>query len=175
METDLSKIMDAVVEVTGVSEGLIRSGSRKAEIALARSLYVYFAKELTKLSFNAIGRSINRTHATVLYTWRQVRFYLSMHDRKVMPFYEQLKNLTIMSEKKQSIEICPSERDLSNVEHLVMSGFRCPTCNGMGNVTNWGVGERDTKIETCSRCNGSGILQAAVVIEWMPDKKKNHA
>ena len=69
-----------IAEVVNHYFGLdIRKNSRKREYVMAKSIYYYIARKYTKRSLMAIGREINRDHATVLHGLK-----LYEQDRKVL-------------------------------------------------------------------------------------------
>ncbi len=75
-ETDMSidNITAAVCEHFNVDEKTLYASSRKKEIAQARQVAMYLAKELTDKSLMEIGRKMgNRNHATVLYAVKTIK------------------------------------------------------------------------------------------------------
>ena len=68
----------------------ITSRCRDSEHAIARAVYYDIAYNKLKLgSMNAIGRSIGRTHATVINALNNIlpdvkTYYNSMHDRRIL-------------------------------------------------------------------------------------------
>jgi DnaJ-class molecular chaperone len=72
-----------------------------------------------------------------------------------------------MSSKSQSIEIKPP-RNGEMVEGIYSSGHVCPYCKGNG--WPWGEYRPGAGVEKayCSKCKGSGMLDAMVTIEWKP-------
>jgi chromosomal replication initiator protein len=72
----------------------LESKSRKHEIALARQMAIYLAKQLTQLSLKSIGSNFsNRDHSTVLHSCQTIENYL-VTDPAVKSAYETLcKNL----------------------------------------------------------------------------------
>lgn len=75
-------IVDATAEYYKLNPDVIFSKSRVRDIADARMVIMYLANKLTSLSSKAIGRKLNRTHATVHHGIEAVR------DR--MPFASEL-------------------------------------------------------------------------------------
>lgn len=68
-EISLTEIIDNVSDYYGVSAKEIASKSRRREVANARQVAMYLAKQLTNKSLKEIGRAIgNRDHATVLHS-----------------------------------------------------------------------------------------------------------
>jgi chromosomal replication initiation ATPase DnaA len=64
---NLSNVMEAVVEVTGVPSYQVIGKSRMKEIAMARHLFCYMARLHTNASLLAIGKFLSgRDHATVM-------------------------------------------------------------------------------------------------------------
>jgi len=74
-----------------------------------------------------------------------------------------------MSREKQIIEVAPPE--YSNYrESSVLSGFKCPRCNGRGWLPDYGI--KDIGRMDCERCGGTGRLNATVRIEWVADERE---
>lgn len=70
----IESIQNTVCNYFKVSPDEIRGRSRKREVVLVRQVSMYFAKELTKESLAAIGKSIGgRDHATVLHACKSVK------------------------------------------------------------------------------------------------------
>lgn len=68
-EITVSYIEKTVCEYFHVTVELVRSRSRKAEVAQARQIIMYFAKRYTDQSLSAIGELLGgRSHATVLHS-----------------------------------------------------------------------------------------------------------
>ena len=66
-------IEKTVCEYFHVPIELVRSRSRKADVAQARQLIMYFAKRYTDQSLSAIGELLGgRSHATVLHSCKVV-------------------------------------------------------------------------------------------------------
>lgn len=88
-------IKETVSEYYKIPIDIIESKSRKHEIALARQMCMYLAKQLTNLSLKSIGANFgNRDHSTVLHSCQTIENYL-VTDRKVKGSFETLlKSLT---------------------------------------------------------------------------------
>ena len=72
-EITVSMIEKTVCEYFHVPTELVRSRSRKADVAQARQLIMYFAKRYTDQSLSAIGELLGgRSHATVLHSCKVV-------------------------------------------------------------------------------------------------------
>ena len=71
----------------------LRSSSRKAPIVLARAVAIYFARQLTPLSYDEIGRYLGgRDHTTVLHNHRRIEAGLKK-DRALRSAIEDLTRL----------------------------------------------------------------------------------
>ncbi len=60
-------IADAVAEGFNITPDLIFTKNRKRDVADARQVVMYLAKKLAKMSMTAIGKKLDRTHATVIH------------------------------------------------------------------------------------------------------------
>ena len=88
---DINDIKEAVSEYFKLSIEQLESKNRKHEIALARQMAIYFAKELTPSSLKIIGSHFGgRDHSTVMHSCQVIENYL-VTDRQVKNAYETLK------------------------------------------------------------------------------------
>lgn len=86
----MEDIKEAVSAHFNVDIELIESKSRKHEIALARQMAIYLAKQLTSLSLKNIGANFGgRDHSTVLHSCQAIENYL-VTDKSVKNAYENL-------------------------------------------------------------------------------------
>jgi len=69
---DIERIEQVTSQITGVSIEQMHTRTRKQEVAWARQLSMYFARQMTKLSLDAIGGHFDRTHATALHACRSI-------------------------------------------------------------------------------------------------------
>jgi chromosomal replication initiator protein len=67
----VQEIQERTCEAFGVSIGELRSSSRGAEVAWARQVAMYLARELTDATLPAIGREFGRNHTTVLHACKR--------------------------------------------------------------------------------------------------------
>lgn len=74
-----------------------------------------------------------------------------------------------MSKARKFVEICAPDR--LRTERFTSRGHKCPYCGGRGyfiaDLLMPGVGT----IKECPDCDGTGLLTAAVTVEWKPAKK----
>ncbi len=68
----IEQIISEVARNYSVQESDILSRRKTANIALARQVAMYIAKETTELSYKAIGESFGRDHTTALYACREI-------------------------------------------------------------------------------------------------------
>jgi chromosomal replication initiator protein len=68
----MKTIQNQVCKAFGIKPKEIQSRSRKKQVALARQVAMYLARNYTELTLQAIARSFNRKHGTVLYAVGQV-------------------------------------------------------------------------------------------------------
>lgn len=81
-----------------------------------------------------------------------------------------------MSRTLQLLNITPESHNKENEPEVKSySDFECPSCNGKGffNHSGWAAKFKkdldDPDFVECTRCAGTGKLQAKVVIKWMPE------
>lgn len=77
----INSIVSAIVKVTGIEFNRIQSPKRQREIVNARQLFCYFTRKRTELSFSEIGDIINRDHATVIHSVKEIKNLLT-YDRE---------------------------------------------------------------------------------------------
>ncbi|MCR5455795.1 MAG: chromosomal replication initiator protein DnaA [Bacteroidales bacterium] len=78
----IEHIIKTVCSHFGIKEQVLSSKSRAKEIATARQLAMYFAKQLTELPYKQIGIAIgNRDHSTVLYACKTVAKQIEKDDK----------------------------------------------------------------------------------------------
>jgi len=67
MTTQVRSITDAVCREYGVTLDSLRSRDRTKTLAEARQVWMWCARELTRLSLSEIGSHFGRKHSTVLW------------------------------------------------------------------------------------------------------------
>ena len=72
-EITLDHIIDTICEQMGVDKERLLSSERTREVAMARQIAMYLAKQLTKIPLTAIGLAMGgRNHATVLHSCKTI-------------------------------------------------------------------------------------------------------
>ena len=72
-EITIEHIIDSVCNYMNIDRERLNSSERTREVAIARQLAMYLAKQLTKIPLSAIGAAIgNRNHATVLHSCKTI-------------------------------------------------------------------------------------------------------
>lgn len=89
----IEKIIEEVARSYDVSENDILSRRRTAELAHARQVAMYIARETTELPYQAIGEAFNKDHTTVLYNVRQIEEFLVDHPYEKETIDDIIKNL----------------------------------------------------------------------------------
>lgn len=89
----VEKIIEEVARSYDVSENDILSRRRTAELAHARQVAMYIARETTELPYQAIGEAFNKDHTTVLYNVRQIEEFLVDHPYEKETIDDIIKNL----------------------------------------------------------------------------------
>ena len=69
----------------------ISSNKRHRDYIYARFVYCKLAREFISLSFEKIGKEINRTHANVIYALKEIENIFN-HDKTVLKSYEFILN-----------------------------------------------------------------------------------
>lgn len=90
-EVSVDMIQKAVADYFKIDIDVLKSKSRKREIAQARQLAMFFAKKYTKNSLASIGAQIgNRDHATVLHACKTVDNLIET-DKEFKKYAEEIK------------------------------------------------------------------------------------
>lgn len=88
----IDKIKKIVAEKLNIKIELMESKTRKHEVAFARQMAIYLAKQFTDLPLKQIGASFGgRDHSTVLHSCQAIENYLST-DKSVKKIYDELIN-----------------------------------------------------------------------------------
>ena len=89
-------IISAVSKFFNVSENQILTRKRTKEIAFARQIAMYLAKEMTSLTFESIGLNFGgKDHATVMYSHKIIKELLTKSEKvfsQVKEIKENIKN-----------------------------------------------------------------------------------
>lgn len=89
----IEKIITEVARTYNVTENDILSNRRTAELAIARQISMYIARETTELSYKAIGESFGKDHSTVLYSCRQIEKFMRDNSFERDTINDIIKNL----------------------------------------------------------------------------------
>ena len=89
----IEQIISEVARNYSVSETEILSNRRPANIAFARQVAMYVAKETTELSYKAIGESFGKDHTTVLYACTIIEKRIKIDERQKDIIEEIIKNI----------------------------------------------------------------------------------
>lgn len=80
-QVNFEMIADAVAAGFNISPDLLFTKSRKREVADARQVVMYLAKMVAKMSMTAIGKKLDRTHATVIHACTSVEDRISTNKK----------------------------------------------------------------------------------------------
>jgi chromosomal replication initiator protein len=82
----IEKIIAEVARTYDVSEKDIISKRKTAELAKARQIAMYIARETTELSYKPIGEAFGKDHTTVLYAVKKVEAFLkeNPHEKEII-------------------------------------------------------------------------------------------
>ena len=89
----IEKIVAEVARTYDVSEKDIVSRRKTAELAKARQIAMYIAKETTELGYKPIGEAFGKDHTTVLYAVKKMETFLkeNLHEKEIID--DIIKNL----------------------------------------------------------------------------------
>lgn len=89
----IEQIISEVARNYSVQENEILSQRRTANIALARQVSMYIAKETTEMSYKAIGQSFGKDHTTVLHACNVIEKKLKQDPHEKDVIEEIIKNI----------------------------------------------------------------------------------
>ena len=89
----VEKIISEVARSYNVSENDILSNRRTANLVLARKVAMYITREITDLSFKAIGEAFGKDHTTVLYGVQTIEKFLQDKPYEKELIDDIIKNL----------------------------------------------------------------------------------
>ena len=89
----IEKIISEVARTYDISEKDIISKRKTAELAKARQIAMYIARETTELSYKPIGEAFGKDHTTVLYAVKKVETWLKSDAREKELIDDIIKNL----------------------------------------------------------------------------------
>lgn len=89
----IEKIISEVAHSYNVSENEILSKKRTKDLALARMVAMYITREVTDLSYKAIGEAFGRDHTTVLYGVQNIEKFLNDKPYEKELIADIIKNL----------------------------------------------------------------------------------
>lgn len=102
LANDLEAILHQVSVVTGYPEEVLKSKTRKREIADARCVYYMRSMHVTKKSSREIGEQVNRDHATVLIAIKNNREVKQVKDLYQKCFSSEKAKITAAALATQS-------------------------------------------------------------------------
>ncbi len=89
----LEKIVGEVARSYNVSEADIYSNRKTSQLALARQVAMYIVREMTDLSYKAIGEHFGRDHTTVLYNFKKIENFLKDKPYEKEMIENMIRNL----------------------------------------------------------------------------------
>ena len=80
------ELINQFATIAGVTVEEFKGKSRKEHITVARQCYMKFLIKNTRMSLCAIGRTINRDHATVINGIKHINGLIETNDELVKPY-----------------------------------------------------------------------------------------
>ncbi len=99
---DTKRIQQLVTQYTNTD---ITTISRKRENVYARAIYFKLCKELTPLTLKQIGQTLNKTHATVIYSINNIFPAIKQYDKQLYTVYKELTNSDDMPIEQRYINL----------------------------------------------------------------------
>ena len=102
MDVNKNKIVNHVINVTGVTKEQLMSNSRKQNIVISRYICMYFFLEYQKCSTASAGGYFNKDHATAIHARKVIRNRIEKINGKIpdKEVFEKIKNIRELIEKK---------------------------------------------------------------------------
>ena len=66
----ITRVVDEVCRITGISVEDIYSTKHNADISKARKMCIYIVREVTSISYEEIGKEFNRKHSSIMYSYK---------------------------------------------------------------------------------------------------------
>lgn len=85
-------IAKAVSKFFDLKPDELKGNSRKQKVALARQIAIYLTRDLTQISYEAIGNYFDKKHTTVLYSCEQIEEKLKSNS-DIKESIKELKNI----------------------------------------------------------------------------------
>lgn len=89
----IEKIISEVARSYNVSEADIYSNRKTSQLAMARQVSMYMVREMTDLSYKAIGEHFGRDHTTVLYNVNKIENFLKDKPYEKEMIENMIRNL----------------------------------------------------------------------------------
>ena len=80
------ELISQFADIAGVTIDEFKGKSRKVPISIARQCYMKFLVKNTRMSLVAIGKTINRDHATVINGIKHINGLIETNDELVKPY-----------------------------------------------------------------------------------------
>jgi chromosomal replication initiation ATPase DnaA len=98
----LNQIKKTICEVMDLKENVMIARCNKYELVVSRQIYCKLAREILNLTLSEIGKEINRDHATVLHSIKEIDSRLQfdspspfLYGKSVKSVYEKCFNRLI--------------------------------------------------------------------------------
>ena len=98
----------------------IAESTRKRHYVEARAMYFSLLRKYTRLSLEAIGKTVGRHHASVIYNIQQLEGWLK-YDKKLYSDYEYLSNTLAVQEQETN------NQDIENLESAIQRNYLLKT------------------------------------------------
>ena len=103
---EIKRVKEIANTVVSEYYGLdIEEDTRKREYVTARSMYFKLLRENTRISFESIGRDLNRDHATVLHSLKQLDGYLKFDASLRMDYIRMSNQLNLKMESEANGDV----------------------------------------------------------------------
>lgn len=120
----INMIIEVIENTLGIPFEVITSNARTREVSDARKIIAHYLRELCGLSYNNIGRILNRDHATVIYL---------LSNYKTVVDVEFLRTKNVIKSR-----ISKSYKSLSDyIETEVQTSERATLTSRLGEVEYW--------------------------------------
>ncbi len=80
-QISVKEVIEKTAQYFGITPDKITGNVRSKEIMHARQCAIYFAREMTDLSFPVIAKDFMKNHTTILYSWEKMKEEMHLNPR----------------------------------------------------------------------------------------------
>lgn len=90
LQVTTKELIEAICDVCEVPWERVLSGTRKADVVIARQFFCYFSVSYQKKTLKSIATIINRDHTTVIHSNTHISDMIDSNDILYMPLFMEI-------------------------------------------------------------------------------------